>query len=77
MSGNPFVEGDGHWQVVVNGDGRHALWRPFLDLPAGWRVVANSADREAALDYVQLNWRMPGPAAPAAPAEPDTGTERR
>lgn len=50
---NPFDAGDGDWQVVVNDLGQHALWRPFLDLPQGWRVVFSSADRESALSHVE------------------------
>ncbi|WP_437436754.1 MbtH family NRPS accessory protein [Salinispora arenicola] len=37
MIGNPFDPGDGTWLVVVNNAGQHALWRPFLDMPPGWR----------------------------------------
>ncbi|MFE2724104.1 MbtH family protein [Kitasatospora sp. NPDC059327] len=69
MSGNPFDAGDGNWLVVVNDHGQHSLWRPFLDLPAGWRVVFVDADREAALEYIERNWTGgPGPTEPAGAA---------
>lgn len=55
MTGNPFDAGEGEWQVVVNDRDQHALWRPFLGLPPGWRVVVPGTDREAALAYVELN----------------------
>ncbi|WP_327674414.1 MbtH family protein [Kitasatospora sp. NBC_00458] len=53
MSGNPFDGGEGDWLVVANDAGQHALWRPHLDLPDGWRTVHSSADRDGALDYVE------------------------
>ncbi|WP_082312746.1 MbtH family protein [Salinispora fenicalii] len=65
MIGNPFDRGDGRWQVVVNDVGQHALWRPFLEVPTGWRVVLHDADRDAALDYVERNWIDLQPAGPS------------
>jgi MbtH protein len=53
MSGNPFDAGSGEWLVVVDTAGRHALWRPHLDLPAGWTVVYTGPDRDGALDFVE------------------------
>ncbi|MER6362732.1 MbtH family NRPS accessory protein [Kitasatospora sp. NPDC001527] len=53
MSGNPFEDGEGDWLVVLNADGHHALWRPFLGLPEGWRTVHRGPDRDGALDYVE------------------------
>ncbi|MER5465641.1 cytochrome P450 [Streptomyces sp. NPDC002668] len=61
MTGNPFEPDGGDWQVVVNDQGQHALWRPFLDLPAGWNVILSEADRERALNYIDLNWTSLGP----------------
>ncbi|WSB05229.1 MbtH family protein [Streptomyces sp. NBC_01794] len=61
MTGNPFEPDGGDWQVVVNDQGQHALWRPFLDLPAGWNVILSEADREIALNYIDLNWTSLGP----------------
>lgn len=55
MSGNPFDDGEGDWLVVVDTGGHHALWRPHLDVPKGWRVVYSGPDRDGALDYVEQN----------------------
>ncbi|MFE3167764.1 MbtH family NRPS accessory protein [Streptomyces sp. NPDC059224] len=53
MSGNPFVGGDADWLVVVNAARQYALWRPYLDVPKGWRVIHSSPDRDSALDHVE------------------------
>lgn len=58
MTDNPFESGAGDWLVVVNGLGQHALWRPFLDLPDGWRIVHSGPDRAGALAYVERNWTV-------------------
>jgi MbtH protein len=58
MTDNPFEAGEGDWLVVVDDSGQHALWRSFLDLPAGWRIVHSGPDRDGALDHVERNWVM-------------------
>jgi MbtH protein len=62
MSTNPFDPDDGVWQVVVDERRQYALWRPFLDLPAGWSVVVPGAGREEALDHVERHWAGLAPA---------------
>ncbi|MFY1676906.1 MULTISPECIES: MbtH family NRPS accessory protein [unclassified Streptomyces] len=62
VSGSPFEEGEGDWLVVTDGEGQHALWRPFLPSPAGWRTVFSGPDREGALDYVESHAARLGPA---------------
>ncbi|HEY8983157.1 MAG TPA: MbtH family NRPS accessory protein [Streptomyces sp.] len=62
MTGNPFdADEGGPWQVVVNDQGVHAFWRPFLDLPAGWRIVHSGPGREGAQDHIERNWTSLGP----------------
>ncbi|TLQ47182.1 MbtH family NRPS accessory protein [Streptomyces marianii] len=61
MTGNPFDTDDGGWQVVTNDQGHHALWRPFLELPAGWNLVFSGTGREDALHYIERNWTVLGP----------------
>lgn len=61
MTGNPFDADGGDWQVVVNDQGNHALWRPFLDLPAGWNIIFSEKSRENALNYIEANWTSLGP----------------
>ncbi|WP_438484441.1 MbtH family NRPS accessory protein [Streptomyces sp. S186] len=56
MSGNPFDGGEGDWLVVANAGGQHALWRPHLKVPEGWRVVHTATARDGALDYVEQHF---------------------
>jgi MbtH protein len=56
MTGNPFDASDGEWQVAVNGAGQYALWRPHLNLPAGWRIVHIGPDRDSALGFVEQHF---------------------
>ncbi|MFF5403828.1 MULTISPECIES: MbtH family NRPS accessory protein [Streptomyces] len=59
MSGNPFDGGEGDWLVVANEAGQHALWRPYLELPKGWRIVHRGPRRDDALDYAEQNFTAP------------------
>lgn len=56
MSGNPFVGGEADWLVVANADRQYALWRPYLEIPKGWRIVHSCPDRDGALDHVERNF---------------------
>jgi MbtH protein len=60
-TGNPFESGPGDWLVVVDDQGRHALWRPFLPPLTGWRTVHSGPSRDAALSYVERTWVQPRP----------------
>ncbi|MFD5326747.1 MbtH family protein [Streptomyces sp. NPDC127092] len=42
--------------VVVNGEGQHALWPEFAQVPAGWTVVHGPADRSSCVAYVDAHW---------------------
>ncbi|MFE3323815.1 MbtH family protein [Streptomyces sp. NPDC059176] len=53
---NPFDDPDGVFHVLVNEEGQHSLWPSFADVPAGWRIVLDSATREAADAHVRENW---------------------
>jgi MbtH protein len=57
MSTNPFDDNDGTFVVLVNAEGQHSLWPSFADVPAGWSVALDATTRQAALDYVEENWR--------------------
>ncbi|QFR00448.1 MbtH family protein [Streptomyces phaeolivaceus] len=46
-------DGADNWQVVLDKGGHHVLWRAFLRLPVGWRVVFSSPAREAAQEYIE------------------------
>lgn len=47
---------DDRYRVLVDGEGRHALWPEGLTVPAGWRVAQEAADRAEALAHVEQHW---------------------
>jgi MbtH protein len=53
---NPFDDEDGSFLVVVDAEGRHALWPAFAAVPEGWTQVYGEADRRSCLEYVAENW---------------------
>ncbi|MEV0911055.1 MbtH family protein [Streptomyces hokutonensis] len=53
---NPFDNPDGTFHVLANAENQHSLWPTFAPVPAGWRTVLESANREAADRYVQEHW---------------------
>lgn len=58
-----FEDPDARYLVLVNEAGEYSLWRTFLGVPSGWRVVHEAAGHAAALAYVEENWRdlsLPG-----------------
>ncbi|MFF1447849.1 MbtH family NRPS accessory protein [Streptomyces sp. NPDC058274] len=59
MSGSPFDGGEADWLVVANAAGQYALWRPYLEVPRGWRIVHSAPDRDGALDHVERNFTAP------------------
>jgi MbtH protein len=57
LSTNPFDDEDGRFYVLVNDEEQYSLWPTFAEVPAGWRVVFGEDSREAALAYVEENWK--------------------
>ncbi|MET7509476.1 MULTISPECIES: MbtH family protein [Streptomyces] len=53
---NPFEDPEGRFLVVVNEEGRHALWPSFAGLPPGWSTVLPETDRRSCVEYVERNW---------------------
>ncbi|MPZ67718.1 MAG: MbtH family NRPS accessory protein [Pseudonocardiaceae bacterium] len=53
---NPFDNPDGTFHVPVNDEGQHSLWPAFVDVPAGWTAVLDSASRAEALEYIDTHW---------------------
>ncbi len=56
MSSNPFENPDGTYLVLVNDEGQHSLWPSFAEVPEGWTTALPETGRQAALDYIEVNW---------------------
>ena len=53
---NPFEDENGVFHVLVNDEGQHSLWPSFVAVPQGWKIVHESDNRVACLDYINKNW---------------------
>ncbi|MER5446554.1 MbtH family NRPS accessory protein [Streptomyces sp. NPDC002766] len=53
---NPFDAEDGVFHVLVNDEMQHAIWPAFVEVPDGWSMVLESADRDSCLNYVNAHW---------------------
>lgn len=60
---NPFDDESGRFLVLRNDEGQHSLWPTSIDVPAGWAVAHDEADRETCVRYVEENWRDLRPAS--------------
>lgn len=67
---NPFDNDSGTFVVVVNHDGRHALWPASAAVPAGWTVTHGPDGRAACLAHVTDRWTdiRPGSRPAGVPA---------
>jgi MbtH protein len=45
-----------NYQVVVNGEGQHALWPAGRELPAGWRAAGFEGTEQECVHYVDEVW---------------------
>ncbi|WP_416969859.1 amino acid adenylation domain-containing protein [Streptomyces sp. 4F14] len=69
---NPIHDVNGVSLVLVNSEGRHALWAGGLDVPPGWRAVHRAESRRECLEYVGAHWTDIRPARSPAD-EPGPG----
>jgi uncharacterized protein YbdZ (MbtH family) len=53
---NPFDDEDGSFLVLINDEGQYSLWPEFLEVPAGWSVVAGPEKKNVCIDYVNEHW---------------------
>ncbi|TDQ54294.1 cytochrome P450 [Actinorugispora endophytica] len=66
---NPFEDPDGSYLVLANDLGQHSLWPASLDVPRGWTVRHERADRAGCLEYVERVWTDIRPTGPAEPVD--------
>lgn len=60
---SPFEENDGSYRVLRNDEQQFSLWPTSVDVPAGWEVALNEANRQDCLAYVEENWTDMRPAS--------------
>lgn len=53
---NPFENNDAMYVVLINDEGQYSLWPALIGVPAGWKVIRESADRKTCQDYININW---------------------
>ena len=53
---NPFEDENGGFHVLINEEGQHSLWPSFIEVPQGWRIIHESDNRAACLDFINKNW---------------------
>ncbi|WP_330461157.1 MbtH family NRPS accessory protein [Streptomyces sp. NBC_00820] len=53
---NLFDDSDVEFVVLVNADGQYSLWPRSVGVPAGWDVAFGPGERQACLEYIEVNW---------------------
>jgi len=42
--------------VLINGEDQYSIWPAYRDLPGGWTVCHQAADKEDCLAYIKEHW---------------------
>jgi cytochrome P450 len=66
---NPFDDPDGRYLVLANNLGQHSLWPASADVPPGWTVRRDRADRASCLSYIERSWTDICPVGHADPVD--------
>src|SRR5205809_19590 len=53
---NPFEDENGVFHVLINEEGQYSLWPSFIDVPDGWRIIHESDNRTACLEFINQHW---------------------
>ncbi|RXH11426.1 MbtH family protein [Bradyrhizobium guangzhouense] len=62
---------DGHYQVVVNGEGQYSIWPLGREVPQGWQLAPKTGSKEECLAYVEQVWVDMRPASLRDQRAPD------
>jgi MbtH protein len=49
--------------VVINEEEQYSIWPVWRDIPDGWKAVGEARDKEACLDWIEVNWTDMRPAS--------------
>lgn len=44
------------YQVVMNHEEQYSIWPTYREIPAGWKAVGPSGQKETCLDYIEEVW---------------------
>jgi len=44
------------YYVVVNHEEQYSIWRADRDVPKGWSIVGQKAEKQTCLDQIKLLW---------------------
>lgn len=44
------------YYVVVNHEEQYSIWRADRDVPKGWSIVGQKAEKQACLDQIKVLW---------------------
>ena len=53
---SPFEENDGIYRVLRNEEEQYSLWPATVDVPPGWQVALDGANRQDCLAFIEENW---------------------
>jgi len=53
---NPFEDNDATYLVLINDEGQYSLWPTITEVPAGWKIIHETASRHVCVDYINKNW---------------------
>ncbi|MEZ3179515.1 MbtH family protein [Streptomyces pimonensis] len=53
---SPFEENDGSYRVLRNDEEQYSVWPVSVDVPAGWQIALNDANRQDCLAFIEDNW---------------------
>jgi MbtH protein len=51
-----FDRDDIQFHVVVNDEEQYSIWPEYKPVPAGWRTVGVSGEKQVCLDYIEKTW---------------------
>lgn len=44
------------YHVVINDEEQYSIWTTEQEIPAGWRAVGQTGDKERCLSYIEEVW---------------------
>lgn len=58
---NPFENQSGKYLILTNQEGQYSLWPALQIVPAGWKPVGPTGNRDVCIGWIESNWTDMGP----------------